>query len=193
MWDTDNATAGYASAKDLAIHLAPYESRVLIFSDTPPSSNQELHAAGPGGTVNISTAWKVEFTGINKSVAEPELKDWITDPSTIHYSGEAIYSRDVSLESVPPAPVFLEVAGGKALPGAPNSPPEDPVPGPDGLPNPLITRTGPGMRAYYDPPIREAALIAKYGDRFQMQDLNQVKPISSGLLGTVRLVTAESK
>lgn len=247
MWDTDNATAGSASAKDLAIHLAPYESRVLIFSDTPPSSKQELHSASPGGTVNISTAWKVEFTGINKSVAEPELKDWITDPSTIHYSGEAIYSRDVSLESVPPAPVFLEVGGGRALPGAPNSPPEEPALGPDGLPNPLVTRTGPGMHAYYEPPIREAALvvingqpagalwhppyrleiakllkpgmnhieihvfntalnawsalpphdyaplIAKYGDRFQMQDLNQVKPISSGLLGTVRLVTVESK
>ena len=247
MWDTDSATATSASTKDFAVHLAPYESRVMIFSDTPPSATHESHVAGLGGTVNISTAWKVEFTGINKSVAEPELKDWIADPSTIHYSGEAIYSRDVSLESVPPAPVFLEVAGGKALPGAPNSPPEHPALGPDGLPNPLVTRTGPGMHAYYDPPIREAALvvingqpagalwhppyrleiakllkpgmnhievhvfntalnawsalpphdyaplIAKYGDRFQMQDLNQVKPISSGLLGTVRLVTSESK
>jgi hypothetical protein len=120
-----------------------------------------------------------------------------------------------------------------------------PVPevlGPDGLPNPLVTRTGPGMHAYFDPPIHEAALviingqpagalwhppyrldvtrflhsgvnhvefhvfntalnawsalpprdygplIAKYGDRFQMQDLNRVMPISSGLLGDVHLV-----
>jgi hypothetical protein len=35
-------------------------------------------------------------------------------------------------------------------------------------------------------------LIAKFGDRFQMQDLNRVVPISSGLLGDVRFVT-ESK
>jgi hypothetical protein len=107
-------------------------------------------------------------------------------------------------------------------------------------------RTGPGMRAWYDSPVREAAivfingrragslwhppyqlpvgrflkrgqnrivikvyntainawaamppfdykpLIAKYGDRFQMQDLDQVQPVSSGLLGTIRLVTGEA-
>ena len=31
-------------------------------------------------------------------------------------------------------------------------------------------------------------LIAKYGDRFQMQDLDKVKPVASGLLGDIRLV-----
>ena len=115
--------------------------------------------------------------------------------------------------------------------------------GPNGLLNPLITRPGPGMHAYFDPPIREAALvtingqpagalwhppyrldvtkllkpgtnqieihvyntalnawsglpphdykplIAKFGDRFQMQDLDKVKPIPSGILGTIKLVT----
>jgi hypothetical protein len=39
------------------------------------------------------------------------------------------------------------------------------------------------------PPRDYAPLIAKYGDRFQMQDLNRVMPISPGLLGDVRLVT----
>jgi hypothetical protein len=146
--------------------------------------------------------------------------------------------------SAPANPVYLVIGGGKPLPGAPNSTPEHAqVLGADGLPNPLVTRTGPGMHAYYDPPIREAALvsingqqagalwhppyrldvtkllkpglnhieirvyntalnawsalpphdyaplIAKYGDRFQMQDLNQVVPISSGLLGSVRFVS----
>ncbi len=116
--------------------------------------------------------------------------------------------------------------------------------GSNGMPDPLVTHTGPGMRAYYDAPIREAALIeingkiagalwhppyildvtkyvkpgqnkieihvyntalnawsaqpphnyapliAKYGDRFQMQDLDKVKPISSGLLGSIHLVSA---
>jgi hypothetical protein len=31
-------------------------------------------------------------------------------------------------------------------------------------------------------------LIAKYGDRFQVQDLAQVQPITSGLLGPIQLV-----
>jgi hypothetical protein len=247
MWDPDNATATSASSQAFHLHLAPYESRVLVFSDTPSTAKPELQSAGPSGTVDISTVWKVEFPGINKSISEPELKDWIADPSTIHYSGEAIYSRDLQLTKAPTSPVFLEVAGGKALPGSPNSPPEHVALGPDGLPNPLVTRTGPGMHAYYDAPIREAALvvingqaagalwhppyrvdvtkllkpgmnhieihvfntalnawsalpphdyaplIAKYGDRFQMQDMDKVAPVPSGILGRVRLITAETK
>jgi hypothetical protein len=125
---------------------------------------------------------------------------------------------------MPLGPAFLDIDGGTAL----------------AMP---AGRTGPGMRAWYDPPVREAAivfmngrrvgslwhppyrlavsgflkpgqnrlvikvyntainawaalpphdyqpLIAKYGDRFQMQDLDQVQPVSSGLLGSIRLVT----
>jgi hypothetical protein len=113
---------------------------------------------------------------------------------------------------------------------------------PNGMPDPRVTLPGPGMQAYYDAPIREAAivfingrragslwhppyrldvtsylqsgrnrieihvyntainawagqpprdykpLIAKYGDRFQMQDLDRVHPVPSGLLGTIHLV-----
>jgi hypothetical protein len=32
-------------------------------------------------------------------------------------------------------------------------------------------------------------LTAKYGERFQAQDMNQVKPVAAGLLGPVRLVS----
>jgi hypothetical protein len=242
-WDTDNATsAPFAPATD-PITLEPYESRVFVFSDSQPSPKPAPPARKT--TVDISSAWKVTFPGIHKSVDEPTLTDWISDPSTLHYSGEAIYSRDVTIASAPKGPVYFEVRGGKPLPGAPNAPPSSgPHPeilGPDGLPNPLITHTGPGMHAWYDPPIHEAALvtingkpagalwhppyrldvtkllhvgvnqvefhvfntalnawsalpphdfgplIAKYGDRFQMQDLNHVVPISSGLLGTITL------
>jgi hypothetical protein len=39
------------------------------------------------------------------------------------------------------------------------------------------------------PPHDYKPLIAKYGDRFQMQDLNKVHPLPSGILGTVTLET----
>ncbi len=242
VWDPDNATSTPAPLEALPIHLAPYESRVFIFSNTQPAAKPATPTV-IASTLDISTAWKVNFTALNKTVDQPIPTDWIADPSTLHYSGAAVYSRDVKLVAAPVSPIYLEVAGGKPLPGAPNSPPEHPALGPDGLPNPLVTRTGPGMHAYYDPPIREAALVTingksagalwhppyrldvtkllkpgmnhieitvyntalnawsalpphdykplidKYGDRFQMQDLNQVMPISSGLLGAVHLVT----
>ncbi len=38
------------------------------------------------------------------------------------------------------------------------------------------------------PPHDYKPLIAKYGDRFQMQDLDKVYPVPSGLLGTIHLV-----
>jgi hypothetical protein len=43
------------------------------------------------------------------------------------------------------------------------------------------------------PPHDYGPLIAKYGDRFQMQDLDKVRPISSGLLGSIHLVIMEQK
>lgn len=253
-WDPDNGTATEAHAYSTDFTLLPYESRVFVFSDTPsaakPAPTPEKQLA------DLSNDWKVNFTGLNKSVDEATPTDWTADPSTVHYSGEGIYTRNFTLAAAPAGPVFLEVDGGKplAMP-APRSPrsnaPDlrDPTQRPAGapLPNPLVTGTGPGVRAYFDPPIQAAALvvingksagalwhppyrldvskllkpgvnhieidvyntalnawsalpphdykplIAKYGDKFQMQDLNLVAPISSGLLGPVHLVTAEGK
>ncbi len=196
---------------------------------------------------DLSTNWQVTFTSTKQTATEPTLTDWTTNPATLHYSGEAVYARDFTIDAASKTPVYLQVEGGKPLPGAPNSPIEHPALGPNGLPDPSITRTGPGMHAYYDPPIHEAAivflngqragalwhppyrldiskllkpgknhiaihvyntalnawsalpphdykpLIEKYGDRFQMQDLDKVQPIPSGILGTIHLVTQDTR
>jgi len=246
-WNPDTATSATAMAKGQPIRLAPYESIVFVFSDSQ-AKIEPAGAEAPGTQLlDISSDWKVTFTGTGKLHAEQTLTDWIADPETMHYSGEAVYTRDFNLDAKPGGSVFLEVQGGKALPGAPNSQPEHAVLGANGLPNPLITRPGPGMHAYFDPPIHEAALVTfngqpagalwhppyrldvsrlvksgqnhveihvfntalnawsaqplhdykplieKYGDRFQMQDLNRVQPISSGILGQVKLVTQQSE
>jgi hypothetical protein len=225
--------------------LAPYESRVYIFHEEPDRYFGSSAVNSP--LADLSTDWQVTFTETKETETEPTLTDWTTNPATLYYSGEAVYARDFTFDSTKNNLVFLEVEGGKPLPGAPNSPPEHPVLGPNGLPDPRVTRTGPGMHAYYDPPIHEAAivfingqragslwhppyrlevtkllkpgqnhieihvyntalnawsklqphdykpLIEKYGDRFQMQDLDKVQPISSGILGQIHLVTQEIK
>jgi hypothetical protein len=254
--DADAATVWEASAEGQAIHLAPYESRVFFFSENPVHPGGML-PSGAAATADekqiadLSSDWKVDFVGDKKVETEATLKDWLDDPATKSYSGEAVYSKEFDLPSRPAAAVYLAVDGGSPEAGAPNSPPEhapaggSPM-GPDGMPNPQVTRTGPGMHAYYNPPVREAALvtingqaagalwhppyrldvskflkagqnrieihvyntalnhwaalpphdygplIAKYGDKFQVQDLQLVKPVPSGLLGTIHLVT-ESK
>jgi hypothetical protein len=223
-WDIDSAAASAASATGQSIHLDAYGSRVFVFSNSPstakpaPSATKQL--------ADLSNDWKVNFAGLNKSVEEATPTDWIADPSTIHYSGEGVYTRDFTLAAAPSGPVFLQLDGGKA--------------------EPIPTRAA-HIAAYYDPPIQAAGLvlingkpagalwhppyrldvskllktgvnhieidvyntalnawsalpphdyaplIAKYGDKFQMQDLNLVAPVSSGLLGPIHLVSAEKQ
>lgn len=246
-WDADGATATPASAHGEPLHLAPYESRIFVFADTQIQKAPVRPQAAEAQLVDLSTDWKENFIGIGKTKHETALTDWTANADTQHYSGEAVYARNFELKADRSGPILLEVRGGKPLPGAPAIRPEDPVLGPNGLPNPLVTRTGPGMHAYFDPPIHEAALvsvngqaagalwhppyrldvtkflktgqncieirvfntalnawsaqpphdykplIAKYGDRFQMQDLDRVMPISSGLLGNVQLVSTTER
>jgi hypothetical protein len=247
--DPDTTASTPATAAGQSLHLAPYESRVFVFSDHPQTTSPRHHSNPMAPSLpDLSSDWKVTFTSTGKSRTESKPADWTADPDTLHYSGEAVYARDFTLGHMPPnMPVYLEVDGGNPLPGAPDSPIEHPALGPNGLPDPRITRPGPGMHAYYDPPIREAAivmingqragslwhppyrldiakllkpgqnrieihvyntalnawsalpphgykpLIAKYGDRFQMQDLDQVKPLPSGILGGIHLVTQDAQ
>ncbi len=241
-WNPDNGDRMSLASNTAKLSLAPYGSTVFVFADAASKANSK--APSPDRTLaDVSGDWKVTFTSLGTSSEEKTLTDWTADPATLHYSGEADYARVVTLKALPHTPVYLAVDGGSALPGAPTSPPEHPVLAANGLPNPLVTRTGPGMHAYFDPPIHEAALvvingkpagalwhppyrldvsallqpgvnhieirvfntalnawsalpphdykplIAKYGDRFQMQDLDKVKAIPSGILGKIQLVT----
>ena len=245
-WDPTSAAVLTASVAGQSIHLAPYESRIFIFTDKLSASQPPARRISTSPIADLSDDWKVAFTSTGKSADEHSLTDWTADPATLHYSGEAVYSRDFTLPAIH-GDILLAVDGGTALPGAPNSPSEHAILAANGLPDPLVTRPGPGMHAYFDPPIHEAALvvingqpagalwhppyrldvtkllkpgqnhieihvyntalnawsalpphdykplIAKYGDRFQMQELDKVKPVSSGILGTIHLVTQEAQ
>ncbi len=231
----DSGVATKAETSDYnKLRLAPYESRIFLFGNREP--RQEGAAGAEHEVADLNTGWTLTFTGSGKTRPLPTLTDWTSDPATLHYSGEAVYSREFTMGKCSGL-VFLAVDGGEAVADGPNRPPE-----PNGLPDRLVTKPGPGMRAYFDPPVREAALVtvngldvgalwhppyrldvtkalrpgnnrieihvyntllnawsaqpphdyrplkAKYGDRFQMQDLEKVRPVSSGLLGKVTLV-----
>jgi len=241
-WDPDTTTSTPISATGADLDLAPYESRVIIFSATSKPAAPQTPAPKTQ-IADLSNNWQLHFTATNKTESQPTLTDWTANPDTKFYSGEAIYTRAFTLATAPTKPVLLEVEGGTPTSFQPLPQPERVV----GVPNPLVTKPGPGMRAWYDPPIREAAivvingqragslwhppytlnvtrylkpgqnhieirvyntainawaalpphdykpLIAKYGDRFQMQDLDKVKPVPSGLLGPIHLITQEAR
>jgi len=249
-WSADSAmTAGSVAAHDVSIELAPYQSRVYVFGNetarqAAPAKDITTHTLASHTLTPMDNNWSVRFAGTGATQQASLPSDWNTG-ATQHYSGEAVYSQDVTLDKLPGGKVFLSIDGGSPEPGAPNAPagPERTKSDllPDGTPNPLVTRPGPGTHAWYLAPIREAALvtingkpagalwhppyrldvtsllkpgvnhieihvyntafnawsalpphdykplIAKYGDRFQMQELDKVKPLPSGILGTVKL------
>ena len=165
-WDPDTGTSGAASASAQPIHLDPYGSRVYVFSDgSGPAPVQAMRAGNATAipSLDISTAWKLNFVGLNKTEDASFLKDWTADPSTAHYSGEVVYSRDVRLDKALAGTVYLSIGGGKPLPGAPDPNAQTAVLGPNGLPDPRVTRPGPGMHAYFDPPLHVAALVSING------------------------------
>jgi hypothetical protein len=224
-WDPMNGKVTKAEGgTHIALNLAPYESRVLVFSKDRVPAAPAVSSAAPA-PVDLSTGWTLAFTG-----ASPEhldaLRSWTDMDGRKFYSGQGTYQRTVT---VPQAmlssghPIYLTLGEGT------------PVPVPGG-------RGGSGMRAMLEAPVHEGAVVsvngkragavwsapyevnvtgllhggdnqvsivvanlalnemagkplpdyrelnAKYGERFQAQDMNAVQPIPSGLLGPIRLV-----
>jgi hypothetical protein len=209
---------GKLNVADLNLSLAPYESRVIVFSKekAPPRPLSRGYAA-----IDLSSGWTVTFPDA-QPVTFDALHSWTEDPARQFYSGTATYERK-----------FTAALTGRYAVDFGRGTPVDPNAG---------RRAANGMRAWLESPVREAAqvyingklagsvwkapfevdvsdfvtkgentirivvansalnvlakgplpdykeLIAKYGDRFQPQDMQSVQPQPSGILGPVHLV-----
>jgi hypothetical protein len=207
---------GESRAAKPELDLAPYESRVVVFSKLPPPAPAKAVSSAP---VDLGSGWKVTFR--DGSVAMPSLRSWTEDEARRFYSGQATYERTLT---IPSTAGRLYLTFGEGAPVAIEE-----------------RRSGAGMRAMMDGPVRDAAVVyvngkragavwcspyeidvtafvkpgentlrivagnsalnamakgplpdykaltAKYGERFQAQDMQAVVPQPSGLLGPVRL------
>jgi hypothetical protein len=210
--------------------LEPYGSRLLILHNGPasPGGNGARELVAETSAAIELGHWTAEFPGSKGSPALPSKTDagtvWTDDATKKFYSGEVRYRTSFEAPAAKPGEHFvLRFAEGKPL--------KDTRP-----PN------ANGMRALYDAPIREAAIVylngkrvgslwhppyeldltklmqtgknsieirvyntainelagqpprdygalkAKYGDRFQMQDMDNLQPVPSGIFGPVRIV-----
>lgn len=130
----------------LALHLAPYESRILfLHAGAAVASDIRPSAGDSGSTVikDLSRNWQVRFGDTGQSEAMPQLTSWTRNPKTLYYSGVANYTRTVTLAQpiAQNARLFLSFGEGKPLPET------------------IVTSTQPGMRAWLDAPIRDAAIV----------------------------------
>lgn len=213
-WDPET---GKKAAASLDLNLAPYESRILVFSKERAQTAPEP----AGSNIDLSTEWSFRFSDSSPRIVMPALRSW-TDMDRF-YSGTATYEKTIRLPKAP-SHAWLDFGEGLAV----------------------DTNTGyrpaNGMRAMLESPVREAAqvwingkpagaiwkppyrldvsgllkpgdnrvrivvanlalnalakgtlpdykdLTAKYGERFQAQDMQAVQSLPSGLLGPVKLI-----
>ena len=198
---------------------------MLVFSKDRPATHREPSGAAPV-PLDLSTGWTVTFVGAAEPSAMNQLVSWTRLPGRRFYSGQAAYERTFTVDGA-------LLKSGRAFwlnfgEGSPVAIEE--------------RRSGSGMRAMLESPVREAAvvyvngkpagsvwrppyevdvsgllqagenrlrvvvanlainqlaaqplpdyraLIAKYGERFQEQDMKGLEPLPSGLLGPVRLL-----
>jgi hypothetical protein len=222
-WNPFSGTATDAGSARIDLDLAPYESRVIVFSQTRFPAPA---ASAPANTIaDWSGGWRLTFPGA-APVSLDALRSWTDIEGRANYSGQATYEKSVTVDaSVLASHRELYLDFGEGTPVTVEE-----------------RRSGSGMRALLESPIREAArvwvngkdagsvwcapyrvdvtgllhagenavrvvvanlalnelaaeplpdyrpLIAKYGDRFQDQDMRNLKPLPAGLLGPVRLM-----
>jgi hypothetical protein len=224
------AVAPAENASAVNLDLQPYESRLIVFSESAPRPEEKKSVAQNSFSkvIDLTANWKVTFAGANEAIRIPKLQSWSQDQRFKYYSGQVNYEKtfDLSAEDMRLRPNgILDFGAGTAI--------EEPNPLPEF-----------SMKAYYEGPIREAAevyvngeragyvwfppytidvgrflitgnnrlrivvgntainslaaravpayrlLNDRYGERFTPQDMGNLQPLPSGILGEVKLKLA---
>jgi hypothetical protein len=137
---------GAGSGPTIHFDLAPYESRVVVFtgSPTPPPQQQ---AAKPFAPIDLSHDWKVTFEKTGATESMPVLTSWTEFASEKYYSGAATYERTVEIPADVARAQRLVLDFGEAKPAERGA------------------QHQPGMRAWLDAPVRDAAVVYVNGKR----------------------------
>jgi hypothetical protein len=134
-----------AGTNKIDLDLAPYESRIVVFSKQHVAPRPA--AAGPvPEPVDLSSGWKVTFAGSTEPVAMAALRSWTEDAATKYFSGRATYEKTVTIDPAMAAskhPLYLNF--GEGTPVTPQG------------------RPGSGMRAMLEGPVHEAAVVTVNG------------------------------
>lgn len=213
----------------VGLDIEPYGSRVLIFSQRSLTKPQTANPASVAFALDLSDGWRVSFGENGKPTVMDHLRSWTDDVDTRYFSGVATYEKEIEVkENMLQDGLALRLDFGEGQAIAPQT-------------------LRAGMQAWFDPPVREAAVIyvngqragsvwcppysvelkglmrpgqnklrivvgnlalnymaghrlpdyrllnLRYGERFQAQDMDKVKPVPAGLLGSVRLVALKRR
>jgi hypothetical protein len=158
-WNPHTGKASSASVRPtLDLALAPYESRVLVLTDSaettrPASAGTAVNASPNRATLptsvlaDLSRDWQVRFPGAGEPLSMPMLRSWTDDPTKRFFSGVVTYSKDVDLTTAQLEGNAIRLDFGQGTPLA------------------TTPKVPSGMRAMLDSPIREAAEVYVNGQR----------------------------
>ncbi len=147
LWDAmSGQITSYGARKTLHFSLAPYESRVVVFSNhvTPPPMEPATTAFD---AIDLSHDWKVTFDKTGTKESMTSLHSWADDEAEKYYSGTVTYERTLELPDALAHPRGAYLDFGVGTP---------------------VERTQlhqAGTRTWYDPPLREAAVVYVNGKR----------------------------
>jgi hypothetical protein len=225
-WNPFTGVTNGLQSGPVKMELAPYESRVIVFSDTALAAPEAASTDKGRMVADLSHGWEVRFPGSEKTQHSLDAPaSWTDDPGTRFFSGEAVYTKNVTLSAA-------DLAGAKRLV----------LDFGEGTPVSVDPKIKSGTRALLDGPIREAAVVsvngkrvgsvwhppyvldlggelhagenrieirvsntainelagrapadyrllwARYGQRFIPQDMDNLQPLPSGILGGVHLL-----
>jgi hypothetical protein len=238
-WDPDSGRVieafTLADGARIPLKLAPYESRVFVLRDKPAVAGKAANQVASSNSredqlTDLSSDWQLRFADDVAAQTLSKLTSWTDIRGKQNYSGEAVYSRSVTMAHAPAAGAHIIVDFGPGVA--------------------IMDKRRPnasGMLALLDAPIREAAIVfingrkvgslwhppyridiskfvhsgenqievhvcntainllagqpprdytalrAKYGRRFDPQDMDHLQPIPSGLVGTIELIEQRSR
>jgi hypothetical protein len=146
-WDPMSGSV-YRADGGVTLDLAPYESRFLVYADQPVANAPALPATTGGSPIDLSSDWTLSLTSkAGAPIHMDRLHSWADDPALKYYSGEMDYRKTIDIPAafLQGKNVVLDFGEGTVV--------ADPH------------RTGPGMRALMESPVREAAVVNINGQK----------------------------
>ncbi|MBZ5496108.1 MAG: glycoside hydrolase [Acidobacteriia bacterium] len=137
---TAETTAEPEGRMTVSMSLEPYGSRILVFSKRVlPQQPKTIPLIPP---LDLSDGWRVSFGPGKQSTTMEHLQSWIEDEATRYFSGTAVYEREIAVpDSMIQTGLKVRLDFG------------------EGQPVPEIPGRSSGMQAWFDGPVREAAVV----------------------------------
>jgi len=150
VWDAMKGPGFLVEAQDknaetttLALDFEPYQSHIVTISKKSSPTPKMAAPQTIDSVVDLASDWRVAL-GQSPAMEMKTLRSWAENESTRYFSGTATYEKSFDLTGATGKTVVLDFGEGQAL---------------------EVLGNRNGMQTWYDPPIREAAVIYVNGQK----------------------------